>query len=201
MVLFESPRVVSLICAGVGVLFLVVGCGNRSPRVAEPVGETHTTASSTVNARPQGQDTPTDALAVRIAPDVRRACELPDEPPGELPRFDFDSARLRPRGEDILERLAACIAEGRLGDSRLEIVGHTDPRGRSSYNQQLGMYRAVAAKQHLVDLGVPEDRLRVDSRGALDAKGTNEATWALDRRVEIGRARESGGSDLLPSSP
>ena len=123
-------------------------------------------------------------MGVVIAEDVRRACDLPSTP-HEAPRFDFDSARLRPRGEDVLVSVASCVARNRLGDAVLRVVGYTDPRGSAEYNEQLGLYRATAAKQHLVDLGVPAERIATDSRGERGSRGSDEASWALDRRVEI----------------
>lgn len=169
-------------------------CGSASSSVAKPIGDAHTTASPIGGGSPQGRDTPSDDVSVVVAEDVRRACELPDEP-AEAPRFDFDSARLRPRGEDILVGIASCVVGGKLGDSTLEIVGHTDPRGSPDYNQQLGFYRAVAAKQALESMGVPGAMLGVRSRGERDATGANEASWALDRRVEIHRGAARNGRE------
>ena len=156
--------------------------------MAQPVGETHTNASATSDVRPpqRAADSPSDAVGVVVDADLQRACDLPDEP-AEAPRFDVDSARLRPRGEDVLAHVASCVVAGKLGDATLEIVGHTDPRGAASYNEQLGLYRAVAAKQTLASLGVPAVRLSVQSRGERDAKGKDDASWQLDRRVEIHR--------------
>jgi outer membrane protein OmpA-like peptidoglycan-associated protein len=164
---------------------LVTACGrDRSPPLEQPIGETHTSASPLAGARQQGQDARSGSVAVEVAESVRRACDLPDEP-REAPRFDFDSAQLLPRGEDILARVASCVTARRLGDASLRIVGRTDPRGDAAYNQELGLYRALAAKQHLLDLGVPSDRIVVESRGERDARGTDEASWVLDRRIEV----------------
>jgi peptidoglycan-associated lipoprotein len=174
---------------------LVAACGrDRSPPLSEPVGETHTRASPLAGARQQGQDTRADSVSVEVASSVRRACNLPNEP-REAPRFDFDSAQLLPRGEDILARVASCVTAKRLGGASLRVVGHTDPRGDAGYNQELGLYRAIAAKQHLVDLGVPSDRIVVESRGERDARGTDEASWALDRRIEVRIDGEATAAD------
>jgi outer membrane protein OmpA-like peptidoglycan-associated protein len=159
-------------------------CGPHTPPLEQPVGETHTTASSTGGARPQGLDTPSAPIGVVIRQDVRKTCGLPDEP-REAPRFDFDSARLRPRGDDVLDGLARCVTSGKLGDAYVTVIGHTDARGNSDYNEQLGLYRAVAAKQYLVDAGVAASRISVESRGEHDSHGRDEPSWALDRRVEI----------------
>lgn len=171
---------------------LSAACAHRSTDLVQPVGETHTTASSTGGARPQGIDQPSAPLSVTVDEAVRRGCSLPLDRQTTAPRFDMDSARLRPRGEDVLARIAACIVSGRLGDAPLTVIGHTDPRGSESYNRQLGEYRAIAAKQYLVDLGVPASRITVESRGEREARGTDEASWALDRRVEVRASRGPG---------
>ncbi|MBX3187036.1 MAG: OmpA family protein [Labilithrix sp.] len=168
----------------IGGAVLLAGCGGPSVHLEQPVGQTHTT-SAIARGTPRGQqDSPFEPVVVVIAEELQKACGLP-EPQAEGPTFDFDSARLRPRGDDVLARVASCVGSGRLGNASLRVVGHTDPRGAAHYNQQLGQYRAVAAMQHLVDLGVPRRKVSIESRGERDAKGTDPASWALDRRVEI----------------
>jgi peptidoglycan-associated lipoprotein len=163
----------------------VAACGLRNgPKLEQPVGETHTTASSTGGARAQGIDDPSAAIVIALSDDVRHACNIPQEGP-RTTSFDVDSARLRPRHGDPLKGVAACVVSGKLADRRIVVVGHTDPRGSASYNDQLGLYRAIAGKQYLVDLGVPAGRLTTESAGAREAKGSDPSTWALDRTIEI----------------
>jgi len=173
------------------VVVLAVACIHRGPELVQPVGETHTTASSTGGARPQGVDVPNARVSVVVAEEVRRACSLPLER-RHAPIFELDSARLRPRGEDTLARIATCVVSGKLGDEPLTVVGHTDPRGEPSYNQQLGLYRAIAGKDYLVELGVPAGRLSTASVGERESKGTDDASWALDRTIEIRMGRTPG---------
>lgn len=184
----SGSRRARIAAASAGVVLCAAACGkDRSPPLEQPVGETHTYASSTGSDRPRagpGRDTRTEALRVVIGADVKRACGLPDDA-REPPRFDFDSARLRPRGDDVFVPLVACVAADRVGEATIQVIGYADPRGTDAYSDELGMYRAVAAKQHLVDLGVPSERIAVESRGERDAKGTDEPSWALDRRVEV----------------
>jgi outer membrane protein OmpA-like peptidoglycan-associated protein len=49
----------------------------------------------------------------------------------------------------------------------------------------LGATRASAVKVYLDKLGIAAARLDTTSRGALDATGHDEATWAVDRRVDL----------------
>jgi peptidoglycan-associated lipoprotein len=45
--------------------------------------------------------------------------------------------------------------------------------------------RAQSVRDHLGRLGVEGAQLTVLPRGALDAKGTDEPSWAQDRRVDF----------------
>jgi peptidoglycan-associated lipoprotein len=67
----------------------------------------------------------------------------------------------------------------------VHLVGHTDPRGTEEYNLALSDQRAQAVRRYLENLGVPSGRLVVVPKGELEAQGTDEQTWAEDRRVEL----------------
>lgn len=115
---------------------------------------------------------------------VARACALPQTAP-EAPHFDFDRDELRPRGKGILAQLGACLREGPLRDHDVTLVGRADPRGPRSYNDQLAANRAEHAREFLVCLGVSPARIDAVSAGERGAYGYDEATWALDRRVDV----------------
>lgn len=112
--------------------------------------------------------------------------------------FDFDKSVIRP-GQDtevVEQKLAIMQANAGL---QLEITGHCDERGTDEYNMALGMRRAVALKQFLVDRGVAESRITVRSRGEeqpLDS-GSNEEAWQMNRRDEF-RVISGGGSLKRP---
>jgi len=173
---------------------LLGACAGRGVTLEQPVGETHTNSSSTGEARPQGVDTPFGDIGIVVHRDVRGPCGLGEEG-REPPRYDVHSGHLKPHGEDLLKEIAACFQSGKLGDVALTLVGHTDARGTTEYSEQLGEYRAIAAKDYLVALGVPGAKLSVESHGARDARGTDTPTWAQDRRVEV---RITGGPTTEP---
>jgi outer membrane protein OmpA-like peptidoglycan-associated protein len=52
----------------------------------------------------------------------------------------------------------------------------------------LGARRANAVEHYLAQLGVAQRRLPTTTRGALDAEGHDELTWAIDRRVDLSLA-------------
>jgi peptidoglycan-associated lipoprotein len=69
----------------------------------------------------------------------------------------------------------------------ITIEGHADERGTAEYNLALGERRALAARNYLVSLGVPADRLRTVSYGKefpFDP-GHTEASWAKNRRAHF----------------
>ena len=49
----------------------------------------------------------------------------------------------------------------------------------------LGGSRSDSVKRYLIDLGVAESIIKASSRGEMDAVGTDEASFAADRRVDI----------------
>jgi len=115
---------------------------------------------------------------------VRDKCELPPTK-DDLPQYDFDEATLRPRGEDLLDRIAACMRDGSLREQSVRVVGHAGPRGFSNYDTDLGMERARAARNYLLKKGVAESAIEVDSRFERGSPGAGTERWQLDRRVEI----------------
>jgi len=68
--------------------------------------------------------------------------------------------------------------------TRITIEGHCDERGTAEYNLGLGERRASALKAYLVELGVPENRLAISSKGkeAPFCSESNEACWQQNRR-------------------
>jgi peptidoglycan-associated lipoprotein len=101
------------------------------------------------------------------------------------PKFDYESPDLGGDSRQTLERLAQCITKGTLKGSQVLLTGHCDNRGEQEFNMGLGENRAEAVKTFLVGLGVSAGDVRTSSRGELDATGTDEASWATDRRVDI----------------
>ncbi len=116
---------------------------------------------------------------VNIDERVTKMCAL------EEPRFDFDSASLSAQAKSILGKIATCFNTGAGKGHNLNIVGHTDERGEPEYNFGLGQKRAGAVANYLKQSGLGDDRIETSSRGELDATGTDPASWAKDRRVDI----------------
>ena len=81
--------------------------------------------------------------------------------------FDYDKSNLRDDGIDALSK-ALYTLEHNLKTNIL-ITGNADTRGSEQYNQKLGEHRAAAVKQYMLDHGLSEDRIKILSRGKLDA--------------------------------
>jgi peptidoglycan-associated lipoprotein len=155
----------------------LIGCGheNAPPQAANNAA----TETATRNATP-----PREAdNALTMSDDLRQACAI--ENTGTAPKFDFDSAVLSARDRSELDQLATCMTSGPLKDKSVKLVGRADPRGEAEYNMNLGAIRASAVKHYLAQLGVSSARLSATSRGALDARGYDETSWAIDRRVDL----------------
>ncbi len=177
---------------GCGSVVLLLGAcsGERVPprSVSAPEDRTTVTVSPPSTVSQANVDPKNDATDVKVSEELRRECQLPDAPT-EVPKFDYDEAALRPRGRDILQDVARCLAEGPMQGRAVTIIGRTDPRGTEEYNQELSMNRAQAARDYLVAQGVPDAQIQLVARGEGGAQGTNEESWALDRRVDIEVAR------------
>jgi outer membrane protein OmpA-like peptidoglycan-associated protein len=100
-------------------------------------------------------------------------------------RFDFDSARLRPEAEVLLDRLAAALQATELKDSRFLIEGHTDAQGSANYNLHLSQLRADEVRRYLMAQGVAGARLTAQGRGAQEPVNPASPHAAENRRVRI----------------
>lgn len=115
---------------------------------------------------------------------VAAAPKAPSGPPCSLEAiyFAFDDASLSSQATTTLGNNLQCLKKA---DRPVNVVGRCDARGTDEYNLALSERRATSVKDYLRRAGVDANRLRVVPRGALDARGTDEASWAQDRRVDF----------------
>ncbi len=95
--------------------------------------------------------------------------------------FGFNESTLSKESQGTLSENVACLKKA---NRPVNLTGRADPRGTMEYNMALSDRRAQAVKDYLQRFGVESGRLRPVPRGALDASGSDEATWAKDRRVD-----------------
>jgi outer membrane protein OmpA-like peptidoglycan-associated protein len=84
--------------------------------------------------------------------------------------FDTDEATIKPEYGPLLDQVAALLEQTQGGT--VTIVGHTDVRASHAYNAALGLRRAQAVQQALVQRLSPEVRAKV----RVDASGDPAAT-------------------------
>jgi len=103
--------------------------------------------------------------------------------------FDYDKSDIREDARATLTRNADALKSilNDFSGQTITIEGHCDERGSAEYNLGLGDRRATAAKDFLVQLGVPADRLRTISYGKERPQCTesNEACWQKNRRAHF----------------
>ena len=81
--------------------------------------------------------------------------------------FDFDKSNLRDDAVDALTRGLGTLQNNPKSD--ILITGNADIRGSEKHNLKLGERRAANVKQFMIDRGLSEDRIRILSRGKMDA--------------------------------
>jgi peptidoglycan-associated lipoprotein len=160
-------------------LLFAAACHHATPAPTTPVAQAPAPRPAT--PPPAQQASPN----VYVSDDLAKQCTLHVDNVQEAPKFDYDAASLEPADRDVLEKIATCVTNGPLHGRHLELVGRADPRGTEEYNMGLGSRRAGTVREFLQRLGVMQGQLAQTTRGALDANGTDDSTWKLDRRVDI----------------
>ena len=99
--------------------------------------------------------------------------------------FDVDSSFVRPSIRSALADLSRSIND--YPNTIVDVIGHTDNTGTSSYNQNLSKSRADAVVGELISNGVAASRIRASGRGETSPIATNATAEGrqANRRVEI----------------
>jgi len=168
------------------ILLLASGATAACSKDAPPpeVAETNTTpepepAPATASNEKPGDDP--KQSDINISDEIKKACGLSDTEA----HFAYNSANVREADRTVMKKLADCFTTGKLKGRTMRLVGHADPRGESEYNMVLGGKRADNVAGALKKEGLPEKQVTTTSRGETEARGTDEASWAKDRRVDI----------------
>lgn len=99
--------------------------------------------------------------------------------------FDFDSARLKPYTQRIMDRVAGFLNQ--RGSYVLTVEGHTDSTGSADYNMRLSRERAQAVADALIQRNVSPDRIATRGYGESRPIASNETPGGRrqNRRVEV----------------
>lgn len=81
--------------------------------------------------------------------------------------FDYDKASLRDDAIKILTNAVGTLK--RNPETSILITGNCDRRGSEAYNEKLGRRRGEAVKKFMLNNGIEEERIKIISRGKLDA--------------------------------
>jgi peptidoglycan-associated lipoprotein len=149
-----------------------------------PDGDASRTATVTVTGPPPPPVTntnpnrrPIGTLESRLQSDLQDAL------------YDYDSNNIRDDARvaltadaDALKRILTDFPS-----AKINVEGHCDERGSAEYNLGLGDRRATSAKDFLVQLGVPADRLMTISYGKERPACTeaDESCWQRNRRAHF----------------
>ena len=99
--------------------------------------------------------------------------------------FEFDSFNLSTRSIQALKSITALMQDN--PEIEITIAGHADERGTREYNLALGQRRAESVADYLKLKGISRSRLTIKSYGEEMpmVAGSNERSWARNRRAEI----------------
>lgn len=151
-----------------------------------PGGTTTASTSVTVTAPPPPPPPPPPTQPT-VTLDQRLNTEVQDA------FFDYDKSDVRSDARDVLTKDADALKSilRDFPNATIMVEGHCDERGSAEYNLGLGDRRATSAKDFLVQLGVPADRLRTISYGKERPQCTesNESCWQRNRRAHFSPAQ------------
>ncbi|NLC24773.1 peptidoglycan-associated lipoprotein Pal [Oxalobacter vibrioformis] len=112
-----------------------------------------------------------------------------NDPKGELAKrsiyFEFNSYVVQDEYQSLVQAHARYLNKNK--NRRILIQGNTDERGGREYNLALGQKRAEAVRKSMSLLGVSDSQMEAVSFGKEKprAQGSDEASWAENRRADI----------------
>jgi outer membrane protein OmpA-like peptidoglycan-associated protein len=180
----SSAQVGTFVYAGLQGRFDIGGTRSDGQPAPERMGVTAPQAETPI-APPSVEETKPVSPSIAVSEGLLRECAMSIDSIDKAPKFDFDKSDLLPQDLAVLKQIGECLTTGPMKDANLRLVGRADPRGSVEYNGALGFRRANQVAGYLEQVGVGAGRLEQTSRGKLDARGHDEASWTVDRRVDI----------------
>lgn len=148
-----------------------------------PGGDASATATVTVTAPAEPPSTMPKPSTNRGSLETRVASELQDA------YFDYDSNNVRDDARAALSNDAEALKKifTDFPNATINLEGHCDERGSAEYNLGLGDRRSTSARDYLIQLGVPADKLKTISYGKERPACTdaNESCWQRNRRAHF----------------
>jgi len=174
------------------VLALVGGCAKKKPPVARPTAPPSTSDAAGTSSRPpsppQPVQEPQPVPAEPNAADTLSGTDIDTlnrNSPFQPVFFGYDQDAIETAAQQTLNGNAELMKK--YPAWVITIEGHSDERGTAEYNLALGERRAMAARNYLVSLGIPADRLRTVSYGKEFPfePGHDEGSWSKNRRAHF----------------
>lgn len=174
------------------ILLMGVGaCSKKKPPVARPVPPPPSSSSSggsKMPGPPEPVREPVPVPAEPIASDTLSSTDIDTlnrNSPFQPVFFALDEDNIDTPGQQALNNNAELMKK--YPTWIVTIEGHADERGTAEYNLALGERRALAARNYLVSLGIPADRLRTISYGKEFPfePGHDEGSWSKNRRAHF----------------
>ena len=99
--------------------------------------------------------------------------------------FEPGSSVLRPAGRNILDEMAATLLK--LGNKKVEVIGHTDSQGARDTNVVLSLARADAVRSYLASKGIAPSLITTSGSGPDRPVASNDTPEgrARNRRIEF----------------
>jgi len=185
------------LCAVLAAGIVGQGCAKKKVAATVPPAPQNVTTPARAAAtpeRPRATPAPRQERAVAATPS-----RMPDEATRKridelLARiedayFDYNRHSLRPDAIRALQSDSTELRDILKGypDYHLTIEGYCDERGSAEYNLALGNERAKAAKEYLVQVGIPDGQLALMSYGKEKqvCEEHDESCWQRNRRIHI----------------
>ncbi len=173
-----NARSLGVIVCTVLMVAALGGCKNDAPAAINPG----------LNASNSGGGLGNELTTGEGLPDIQSEWIWDKDTGLQVVYFDYNSYALR---DDALQTLRANADKIKREPSVvIQIEGHCDERGTQEYNLALGEKRALATREHLMNLGISGNRLITISYGEEDPKalGHDESAWSQNRRSQFNRA-------------
>ena len=171
---------------------IVVGaCAKKQPPVARPMPPPAVDPNAAGGGAPPPPPQPvSEPIPVPAMPEAdmiagKSLDDLNRDSPLKPLFFLLDSADVSDEGQKVMQENAAVLKK--YPAWAITIEGHCDERGTAEYNLALGERRALAAKNYLVSLGIPADKVKIVSYGKefpFDP-GHADGAWSLNRRAHF----------------
>jgi len=187
----------AVLVLGISILAAMTAC-HRRPPVAKSTPPPTVTPPTIVEA--PRRETP--AVAPRTEPPATTPVAAAPPSSKQLENylnqlldayFDYNEAELRSDAFTALNKNSETLRSllRQSPDAKFVVAGHCDERGSAEYNLALGERRAQAAREFLIKVGVPEDRLSTISYGKDRpvCSEHDEACWQKNRRAYLSAAR------------